>query len=108
MEFESLHFFLIHLAEALAFVVVAGYSLSRIGAGAWAAFGTAGGVVGLATAGILAVGWAQLEFAESFALFDFLAEHEWMGQVMDWSRPASVLLIGLALWQASRVRHRSS
>jgi hypothetical protein len=104
VEYDALHFFLIYLAEALAFLGVAGYSLSRWGRGASAMFGAAGGVVGLTTAGILTVGWAQLRFAESFALFEFLAEHEWMGQVMDWSRPSGVVLIGIALWQAGRAR----
>jgi hypothetical protein len=47
------------------------------------------------------MGWAQVEFADSLAVFDFIADRAWLGEVMDWSRPAAVLFLGLALWRAS-------
>jgi hypothetical protein len=104
VEYESMHLFLIYSAEALAFLLVVGYSLGSLNRGAWAAIGATGGAIGALTAGVLAVGWGQVEFAETSGLFEFLARHSWIGEAMDWSRPGSVLLIGLALWLASRAK----
>jgi len=103
-----MHLFLIYSAEALAFLLVTAYSLGSVRRGAWAIVGAIGGFIGALTGSILSIGWGQVEFAESYGLFEFLARHSWMGEAMDWSRSVSVLLIGLALWLAARAKRQVS
>lgn len=61
--------------------------------GRWAVLGIAGGVLAGATAGLFTLGWGVLEFSGSNAVFDWITSHSSVSFVVDWARPAGLVLI---------------
>ena len=97
IEYSALKFFVIFTIQAVAFLIAAVYSLASVRRGAWAVVGALGSIVGAATACVLAVGWAKLEFTEDNAVFDYMATHEVAGNMVDWGLTAGIAFVCAAL-----------
>ena len=97
IEYSALKFFAIFTIQAVAFLMAAVYSLASVRRGASAVIGALGSIVGAASAGVLAVGWAKLEYAEDNVVFDYMATHEAAGNMVDWGLTAGITFVCAAL-----------
>lgn len=93
LEYPAIKFVVQLAVEAIALLVIAAYFASTLRHGRWAVLGVVGGVLAGATAGLFALGWAVLGLSGSNAVFDWITSQPIASFVVDWARPAGLVLI---------------
>jgi hypothetical protein len=107
-DYPSMRFFLIYGIEALAYLGVAAYSVTALRREWWAVCGALGGLAAGLAALVLSVGWGQVEFGDGgdSSVFRFTADHDAVGQAMDYAAVVGLVLVAAAFLRLARNRSK--